>query len=126
MLAAAACGDDGPTGSGDPVVGTYTLRTVNGANLPAIVEDDEFGQLHVLSGSITLAANRTFTNRLRVRLVSDGLDLTEEATLEGTYTVQGSTITLVDRDVEAEPVTATLGSGTLTFSDGEVTLVYRR
>jgi hypothetical protein len=32
----AACGDGG-TGSDDSVAGSYSLRTVNGANLPYIV-----------------------------------------------------------------------------------------
>ena len=123
VLAAACGGDDGPTGRATAVTGTYTLRTANGAPLPALLEDTP-ARLEVLSGSLTLDADHTFTNQQRIRTTENGVATIRDVRLAGTYTVQGAMLTLVDP--QAGSTTATRGDDSITLGSGTVTFVYRR
>jgi hypothetical protein len=119
----AACGGDAPTSTEASVVGTYTLRTANGAAVPALLEEQPV-RLEVLAGTLTLAADRTFTNEQQIRSTENGVATTRAINLAGTYTVRGTTLTLVDPDDGT--ATATLGDDTITIGNGSVTFVYRR
>jgi hypothetical protein len=122
-LAAACGGDAGPTSVGDSTVGTYVLRTANGASIPAVVEETP-ARLEILSGRITLNADRTFENEIQIRSTESGVTTAQALLMAGTYSVRGSTLTLVDPD--AGQIAVVIGGGTITVSEGAVTLVYRR
>jgi hypothetical protein len=82
-LLVAACSDSsGP--SGDSINGTYALRTVNGQNLPfpVLVIGTDF-RLEVLSGSLTVNGNGTFSFQLTLRETELGTVDTETQTTTG-------------------------------------------
>src|SRR5438105_15543976 len=92
-----ACG--GSTAAGpETLSGTYTLRTVDGKTVPAVVFQDSQERDEVLSGSITLSSDKSWSGILAVRAT----DLTSSQVfpqtfpIGGTYTVSGGSITLTD------------------------------
>ena len=115
LFGTTACGGDDevdPAGPGADIAGTYTLRTVNGQNVPATVyEGSDLGvqaKVEVLSGSLVLAANQSFTNVTTIRqTIGTGSSSTSDAAASGTYTRNGSTLTLTD-PVRAQTFTVTL------------------
>lgn len=101
VVALVACGGDKSTGP-QSVTGTYSLRTVNGGNPPAVVYQDAQAKLEVLDGTVTLAADNTWTGTLGARLTdftttpNQVLSKPGLALSGGTYTVTGGSITLND------------------------------
>lgn len=131
-----ACGGDKATGP-QTVTGSYTLRTVNGANPPGAVYQDTQQKLEVIDGSLNLAVNNTWTGTLGARftdftktpnVVTDYPNLALDG---GTYTLSGNTLTLQDPG-EGLVFTGTVTSGTLTMSvdliglGNPTTLVYSK
>src|SRR5262247_2710508 len=56
-----ACGGgDKTTGPGEPLSGSFTLRTLNSSTLPAILVQDATGQVEVLSGNLNFNNDRTW------------------------------------------------------------------
>ena len=114
------CGDDDPSGPRG-VTGSYTLRTVNGQNVPATVyEGSDLGfqlKVEVLSGRITLNSNGTFQDVTTVRqTIGTGPSSTDDFTTSGTWVQSGSTLTLTD-PTEDETYTLTVqGDGSLVQS----------
>ena len=94
MGTASACTDT--TGPGGALAGTYSLRTVNGAQLPVTLCSTGFCY-DVLSAEITLDANGNYQEISRY---SDGNDSST-----GYWTLSGSQLTLTDD-----------GSGTATYA----------
>lgn len=121
----AACGDS----SGPPanITGTYTLETVNNAQLPFTTDEDETYKAEILASAITLRADKTYTWDFTGRSTDYGVPTTNTDTFTGTYSVSGSTITLNDPESYA---TATLSTDTITMviegPIGVFTLVFRR
>ena len=117
-----ACGDDDDediTGTGG-VTGTYTLRSVNGDNVPAIEYEDEEWKDEILSGSIRLDSDETCLATISWRSTYKPLDEVDSGTETDacTYSVAGGTITF---DFSGDVETATIGGGTITVNDdGEV------
>ena len=110
-----ACGDStGP----ESVVGTYTLQTVNGEGLPAVI--DEIGTTflkEITAGSITLNEDLTCSFSLSERETEDGEVTTRTETLETdecTYTIDNGVLTLT---VEEE------GDANLSIIGSAITLV---
>jgi hypothetical protein len=126
VASTSACGgdDDGSTGPRDQVVGTYTLRTVGGRALPAVVLEDGGDKLEVLAGAVTLDGNGTYRGTMTLRLTEDGRTTTETDGGTGTYTASGSSVVLVDAD--GERTTATLAGASLTITDGGIVMVFTR
>src|SRR5579864_8422923 len=63
-----ACGDSGATvPPASRVAGTYTLRTINGSALPALLIQNVSGKLEVLDDAYTLSANLTYAEVGHVR-----------------------------------------------------------
>jgi len=111
LTGAAACsgateGPTGPAGGTEPpddpqtpsVVGTYTLRTVNGSGLPALLWYDDTAyemdaEMYVLSGTIVLRSDGTFrsTSESSLTIEGDGVhpgsDMVQTSINDGTYTV---------------------------------------
>lgn len=84
-----ACGDD-PTDPTQAVVGTYTLVQVNGANLPALVLQNATGRYELLSGTLTLRSDQSFSQILTVRLTPPGSSFPLSEI--GTFSVSGNTV----------------------------------
>jgi hypothetical protein len=71
-------------------VGVYTLRTINGATLPAILGTQQGGTVSVTAGGLTPRAGRNFSATATARGVGVGTDNTVTATSIGTYTVRAA------------------------------------
>jgi hypothetical protein len=102
----AADGPTGPAGGTEPpdtpqtpsVTGSYTLRSVNGSSLPALLWHDDTAanmdaEMYILSGSIVLRADGTFRSTSVSQLVIEGdgahpgTDMVQTSINDGTYTV---------------------------------------
>ena len=127
-----ACGGDKATGPG-AVSGNYSLRTVNGNNVPAVFFQDTQEKDEIVSGNINIVADNTWNGTFALR----GTDLTSSNVVNvnvpigGTYSLSGGTITLTDAPNQLT-LTGTIGSGTLALGSdafvlGETTaLVFRK
>jgi hypothetical protein len=124
-----ACGGDS---TGPSVAGNYTLRTVNGANVPAVVLQDAQEKDELTSGNINLSSSNSWTGLLSVRAtdVPSGQTFTFSAPANGTFTTSGNSITLTDA-ADGSQLTGTVGGGTLSISGDiglgrVITLVFKR
>jgi len=124
-----ACGGDS---TGPSVAGNYTLRTVNGANVPAVVFQDAQEKDELTSGNINLSSSNSWTGLLTVRVtdVPSGQTLNFSAPANGTFTTSGNSITLTDA-ADGSQLTGTVGGGTLSISGDiglgtVITLVFQR
>ena len=111
-----ACGGDKATGP-ESVAGSYALRTVNGATLPATYFQNEIERDQFFAGTITLAADHSWTGSLsvdRTALSSGTVVLHAAIPVSGTYSLNGSSITLTDPHELS--LTGTVSGGTMTLS----------
>jgi hypothetical protein len=126
-----ACGGDKATGP-ETLSGTYTLRTVDGKTVPAVVFEDSQERDEVLSGSITLSSDKSWSGIRAVRAT----DLTSSQVfpqtfpIGGTYAVSGGSITLTDTANQLL-LSGSVGGGTLTIGidlglSTTTALVYRK
>jgi hypothetical protein len=127
VLGTGAC--DSATDPEDAIVGTYTLATVNGGSLPATVFQAPDYRLEIVSGTLIVRDNNTWTETATIRETDGTTITTETSTVNGTYTLNGSTATFTDS--EGDTLTSTFsGSDTLTTTDSgsgfTITFVYRK
>ena len=131
LVMLAACGGDSTGPNGD-LTGSYTLRTVNGANVPAVLYQDSQEKDELTGGNINLNADKTWSGTLSTRvtdLTSGGVG-TFSAPAGGTYSSSGGTITLTEAG-GASQLTGSVSAGTLTISadlglGAAITLVFKR
>ena len=115
LFAVAACGGDKTTGPNAAIGGTYTLETVNGKSLPAVLIEDTEEKDEVTAGSIFLGPN----SRWNIELTLLVTDLTDHTAISiglattGSYTTNGSSITLTGLRFAA-PLTGTVNGDKLT------------
>ena len=97
------------------VSGTYTLRTINGEELPSVLlQNGTTYLLEITEGSLTLNEDLTCILRLTVRETDAGIVDTDIWTLEFTYALTSGSITLT--------AGAILLSGSITGSS--ITLIW--
>lgn len=118
----AACGDDS-TGPGSSIAGTYQLQTVNGQQVPATVVQAGNNKTVIASGSLILNQNNTFFAAMTIESTVNGLVDSETQASTGTYTRNNTSIQFTS---EGKTVTGTLSGNTLTVSDTDMTLVYKK
>jgi hypothetical protein len=125
--AAIACGGDDSTGPSTSIAGTYTLRTVNGGNLPYTLIQIGQDKLEIIAGAISLNADNTFSDRITIRTTEGGIPDEEEFIAVGTYTVNGNTVTLTESG-SGDRYSLAHSGNTLTQIEDEfdVTFVYRK
>lgn len=117
----AACGDS--TAPKENFAGAYPLRTINGASLP-YVETFEGTRFELLSQTITLLEDGTFTVTGSVRFTEGTLTQTENFSERGTFTRNGPAITFI---VPGESsISGTLVNEAITFSSEGLTYVFRK
>jgi hypothetical protein len=119
-----ACGGDSATGP-DPVVGTYTLQTINGQAPPQTLNEDANGRLEITGGRILLDGDGSFHNEIDVRITSRGVTSTGPVHLFGTYVRTGTNITVTPAQ-GGDSYSMALSGRTLTVGGAGATLVYRR
>lgn len=122
----AACGDDTPSEpTNQSVAGTWTLRTVNGSNLPYTLQQFGNDRIELLNETISVQASGTFTQQGTLRFTTGGLVTTEPYTDGGTYTLNGSTATFTFNSDGSTGVAA-IGDDVLSVAYAGQTFVYRR
>lgn len=129
-LVAAGCGSDSTAPSSTRFVGRYGLVSVDGSALPLIVFDTPALRLTVTSGALTLNANNTFAEEIRLDVEANGFpEAPELPVCTGTYQRNGNTFSLNSTptgECSGGAATATLDGNTLTLSEDGSTLVFRR
>ena len=127
VVAAAGCGSDKSTAP-KRLEGTYTLRTVNGSNLPVVLYDDPANGQHadLISGSMTMTSSNTFTAPWSFRITDNGTTGNYSETCTGTFTRTGNHIVMDEVDNGSFCGGQFDGDwdGSDTFTEGNV--VYRR
>ncbi|CAN5837201.1 hypothetical protein BH23GEM6_BH23GEM6_24240 [soil metagenome] len=124
LLPLAACGDGGPTDPTQSAVGTYTLVQVNGA-LPALLEQFPEGRVDVVSGTLRLRGDRTYTETVNLQFTpSTGVVQTFPATENGTFTVTGSTVQFQTSD--GDTYSGTLSGNTLSYNVDGFSATYQK
>lgn len=124
LLLAAACGGDDGNDPIDSIAGTYTLRSVNGQALPAVLYDDGSYKIEVTGATYVLSSSGSFTNTFSLRETEAGVVTPSSESYRGTYVVNGSTVTFTDE--EGDVSSATRSGDELTFSSDGITAVFRR
>ena len=121
-----ACSDDDDaTGITGDIAGTYTLRTINGQNLPFTLITQTGYTLEVISDQYALNGDGTFSSAVTFRETENGAVTTSTDSYTGTWQRSGSNITLSSTDYGLETA-AFSGGNTLTFTSGTNSAVYRK
>ena len=125
LLVGAACGGDTSTPPDEgPIVGSYTLRTINGQNLPYTTLSAGVNTAEVLSSSLSLNTDGTFREERSVRRTHSGVSITEAEMKFGTYTSAGSGVTF--SVTTGAQVSGKRGGGSITFVEEGFTFLYVR
>jgi hypothetical protein len=106
-------------------VGVYALKTVNGHVLPFVVVDNATQKLEALAGTTTLTTSGTYVWEGSYRKTDKTTGAVETGVERdtGTFTVEGTTITLMD-DRTGTKVVGTLQSNRLVLQNAHGEVVY--
>lgn len=104
---------------------SFAVEQVNGRPLPARLREYRAGHTELVSGSLVLREDGTFTETGAVRLVASGLANTNTHTATGRYTVAGPEVRLT-YDRGGRTVSGRVTGDSLTITAGEMTVLYRR
>jgi hypothetical protein len=125
FLAIAACSTDSTTGPTGSIAGTWTLQTVNGFSLPFTIEQTVTDKVELLSDVIVISGTGSFTQTATVRTTTNGAATTQSAADAGTYTLNGTAITL-HFNSDGSTGTGSWSGNTITTTDGGLALVFKR
>jgi hypothetical protein len=114
-----ACLGDGMTGS-STITGSYTLRTVNGSNLPYTVAGTG---TEIVDETITLHEGFTYIKSGHTRTTTNGQMTTTNDS--GSYGLQGTSITFTS-NAGGQGTPALIDGNKLTIVKAGVTSVYRK
>jgi hypothetical protein len=100
LAALSACGGGSDSGAGpDPgLYADYVLTSVNGNPLPGLIDQSASSHTFIHSADIRLSANLTFSDMRSSTLTDATGDHPSTVTRTGTFTVNGSIVTLVYQD----------------------------
>ena len=122
LLLALACGGDA-TGPEDSVAGTYSLRTVNGANLPYVVFQSGQDKSELTSDVLTLTES-SFTQLSTIRTTINGQVTTTTEADAGSFTRSGTAASFQFNSGTSG--TGTIGGGQITVALSGFSFVYRK
>lgn len=109
------CGGGDSTGPGGSIVGSYSLRTVDGNNLPwrFLVIGNDWAEITGGSGNVN--SGGTYNITFNYRVMESGQTSTFSETSTGTYVQNGNAVTFTDQS------DGTIASGTVTGSQISLT-----
>lgn len=91
---AAACSST-PVDPSQAIAGTWTLSTINGQTLPFVWQSqDANNNVSFVAGTLTLQADRTFTDHTDFSVKVDGVPQAQPLESSGTWLLVGDTLTL--------------------------------
>jgi hypothetical protein len=129
LVLAMACGDDKGEGvelvAPSDVTGTYTLRLIDNALLPAVVDQTTTRKIELLAETLTLNADRTFTDVTDLRETVGSTIRTATQQASGSYIINGNLV-IFSYAPDGAKATATYSTGTLSMSILGVSYQYRR
>jgi hypothetical protein len=125
LLSGAAC-SSGPVDPSDAIAGTWSLSTINGQTLPFVWQSqDENNSVSFASGTLTLRADKTYTDHTDFSVKVDGASQTQPLESSGTWTLVDNTLTLTP--AEAPPYSMTWdGSDRLSQNFDQLMLLYHK
>jgi len=130
VLAVGGCGGDSTSPKALDYTGRYPLISVDGGTLPLVLHDDQTLKLTLTDGALTLNANASFTEDIRIEVVANGFPSAPKLlSCGGSYERNGNTFTLTGTataNCDASTATGTLVGKTLTVEDQGQILVFRR
>ncbi|MDQ6633272.1 MAG: hypothetical protein M3Z10_00770 [Gemmatimonadota bacterium] len=124
LAALAACSGDSGTDPNASIAGSYSLRTVNGSPLPYIVAQSGSNKYEITDDAISLNDAGTWSELWHDRTTTNGQVTTSANTDGGTYTRNGTAITL--NSTTSGAISGSVSGGTLTLTDQGVAAVYMR
>ena len=120
-----ACGSDSSTQpTSNTIAGSWALQTVNGSTLPFTYSQQGANKAEVLSDVATVDAHGAYTQITQVRLTINGQVTTQSLSDAGTYTLNGTALTLKSND--GSSVTASLSGSTFTLVIDGVAYIYKK
>jgi hypothetical protein len=136
-LSALACGGDGGTEPADNyarAAGSYSLVSLNGQPLPALLFQEGSTRVDLLSATLVLRADRSFTESLTGRVtIGSGQPQPDVQVHNGTYVLSGATSSLTasfsvpaTSQFPAFSFTGTLSGSVVTYTDETATYRYER
>jgi hypothetical protein len=124
LALATACGGGDSTGPAASVAGTYTLQSMNGFPLPYILFQAGADTYEVLDDAIVLNDGGTWTETGHDRTTISGTATTSTLEDGGTYTLQGTALTLTSSS--SGFITGSLNGTTITLTGPGLVGVYTR
>jgi hypothetical protein len=125
---ALACGND-PISANASIAGTWNLKTVNGSSLPFTILQLGTTKTELISDVYTLTASDStkgsFTTTSVVRLTQNGQVTTQTSSDAGTYTLNGTSVTLVSHG-GGPTVTGSWNGNTITATTQGSSFVFGR
>ncbi|HEX4936579.1 MAG TPA: lipocalin family protein [Gemmatimonadaceae bacterium] len=125
LILAVGCRGEIPTAARAAIAGTWHLESVNGRALPYVLGGEGENRVELVSDRVELSADGRFTEVSRIRYLEPGFVSTNRVTDDGTYSVNGDTLTLrygSDRRTDSGAVRGEQ----LTLAGDGYSLVYRR
>lgn len=124
LAAMLACSGDGSTGPGASIAGAYALTTVNGAPLPFVVQQAGTYKYEITADTYMLAAGGSWTEVRADRTTSNGAVTTSTKTDAGSWSSNGTSITLTSPTSGA--LSGSVSGNTLSLSSAGNTLVFTK
>lgn len=116
LAVAVACGSDSTT---QPtiasVAGTWNLQSVNGSPLPFTLTQTGSDRLELLSDVVTANANGTYTEVAQFRTTVNGQSSTSTESDAGTFTLNGTAVSLTG--TQTGNINGALSGNTLTLTE---------
>jgi hypothetical protein len=121
LISAGCGGSDSPTTpiTNASLAGTYTLKTVNGNPLPAVIQAGtaEVSKIEVLSDVVTVNVDGTWSGVEQFRLTTRATVEMQTVNSSGTYAVSGATVTFKD-NLDGSLAVAAVSGDRFTLNDG--------
>ena len=120
----AACLGEGLTGS-STITGDYTLRTINGSPLPYTISGSGANRTEIVGEVITLYQGGTYARSRDWRIVVNGQMTSESSAEAGSYTLLGTSVTLVN-GANGQTTLASINASTMTIVKAGMTAVFTK
>jgi hypothetical protein len=124
-LLAIACGSDSSTAPGGTIAGTWSLKTINGTSLPFVLAQTGTNKAEIVGDVYVISGTGSFTQTTTVRTTTNGVATTQSVADAGTYTLNGTAIT-VRYNSDGSTATGSWSGNTITVTQDGLAAVYTR